>query len=202
MFFSQTYKTHWWGPPRIASRALMTIPRALGFQDNKDGHSLTVINPDWDVVYPIRNPYSRAVSWWNLRHNGRDSAVKKDHISFEEFIKKPDNEYFHIQPNHLWEPTSMVEKNGQKVRNIIRYEHLIDDLLEIDFIKENLQTLSNELYILKYQSRDNYRNEYIPRANYPIHSFYTEEIADIVWENKKFEFIGGDYKRDSWKYLF
>ena len=180
----------------------MTIPRALGFQDNKDGHSLTIINPDWDVVYPIRNPYSRAVSWWNLRHNGRDSAVKKDHISFEEFIKKPDNEYFHIQPNHLWEPTSMVEKNGLKVRNIIRYEHLIDDLLEIDFIKENLQTLSNELYILKYQSRDNYRNEYIPRANYPIHSFYTEEIADIVWENKKFEFIGGDYKRDSWKYLF
>jgi len=96
----------------------------------------------------------------------------------------------------------MVEKSGLKIRNIIRYEHLVDDLLEIDFIKENLHVLSDELYVLKYKSRDNYRHEYISRANYPVHSFYCQELADIVWENKKFEFIGGDYKRDSWKYLF
>ena len=136
MFYSETYKTHWWGPPRIASRALMAIPTKLGFTDNKDGHSLTVINPEWDVVYPIRNPYSRAVSWWNLRHNDRENLLKGTHISFEEFVKNPENEYFHIQPGRPWEPINTIERNNLKVRNIIRYEHLVDDLLEIDFVKD------------------------------------------------------------------
>lgn len=201
MFFSETYKTHWWGPPRIASRALMAIPRTLNFNDNQDGHSLTIINPEWDVVHPIRNPYSRALSWWNLRHNNKDATLKKEDITFQEFLKKPDNEYFHIQPGHQWEPISMVERKNLKVRNIIRYEYLVDDLLQIDFIKDNFSLLSNELYTLKYQSRDDYRQDYLSRTNKPVHSFYTQELADIVWENKKFEFFQWGYEKDSWKYL-
>jgi hypothetical protein len=201
MFFSETYKTHWWGPPRIASRALMAIPIKLGFTDNKDGHSLTVINPEWDVVYPVRNPYSRAVSWWNLRHNDRENLLKGTHISFEEFVKNPENEYFHIQPGRPWEPINTIERNNLKVRNIIRYEHLVDDLLEIDFVKENFQILSEQLFLIKYQQRDAYRREYIEITNNPVCSFYTQELADIVWENKKFEFLHGDYKKDSWKFL-
>jgi hypothetical protein len=201
MFYSETYKTHWWGPPRIASRALMEIPRALGFTDNKDGHSVAVINPEWDVIYPIRNPYSRAVSWWNLRHNDRENIVRNTHISFESFLKKEHNEYFHIQPGHQWDPISSVEKNNIKIKKVIRYENLMDDLLDIDFVKDNFSHLQHELYILKYQSRDSYRKDYIPQAMNPVCSYYTQELADIVWENKKIEFLHGDYQRDSWKYL-
>ena len=201
MFYSETYKTHWWGPPRIASRALLTIPIALGFTDNRDGHTVKMINPDWDVVFPIRNPYSRAVSWWNLRHNEQKNIVNGTHISFESFVKQERNEYFHIQPGHQWDPIGAVGTFNLKVRKLIRYEYLMDDLLEIDFVKENFNILQEELYILKYQSRDSYRKEYIQEARNPVCSYYTQELADIVWEYKKFEFLHGDYRRDSWKYL-
>lgn len=201
MFYSETYKTHWWGPPRIASRALMEIPRILGFTNYEDGHSARMVNPDWDVVFPIRNPYSRAVSWWNLRHNDRQNIEKGTHISFESFVKKERNEYFHIQPGHHWDPIGAVGTFNLQVRKIIRYEYLMDDLLEIDFVKENFDILQQQLYILKYQSRDSYRKDYIPQALNPVCSYYTQELADIVWENKKIEFLHGDYQRDSWKYL-
>lgn len=201
MFYSETYKTHWWGPPRIASRALMEIPIILGFTNNLDGHAIKMINPDWDVVFPIRNPYSRAVSWWNLRHNEQKNIVNGTHISFESFVRKERNEYFHIQPGHQWDPIGAVGTFNLKVRKLIRYEYLMDDLLEIDFVKENFNILQQQLYILKYQSRDSYRKEYIQQARNPVCSYYTQELADIVWENKKIEFLHGDYQRDSWKYL-
>lgn len=201
MFYSELNKIMWWEPPRIASRALKKIPKALGFTDNNDGHALTVINPDFGVLYPIRNPYSRAVSWWNLRHNGIQSEEASKNVSFEQFIKKENNEYFYIQPGHQWEPHSMVEKNNLISKHIIRYEYMVDDLIDIKFIKENFDKLSNELYVLKYYSRSSYRSEYLEQKDNPVCSFYTQELAEIVWERKKFEFIQGDYKKDSWKYL-
>lgn len=201
MYFSDTYKTMWWSPPRIASRALLTIPWTLNFTNGKSGHDCTIANKDYDVIYPIRNPYSRAVSWWNLRHNDRENLVRGTHISFKSFIEQPNNEYFRILPGTDWEPISMVENNDLRVRKIIRYEHLIDDLLEIDFIQENFDLLKNELFILKYQSRDSYRKDYIPQALEPVCNYYTQDLADIVWEHKKFEFVHGGYEKDSWKYL-
>jgi hypothetical protein len=201
MFFSEQYKVHWWGPPRIASRALMLIPTALGFNNNRDGHNPTIINPEWDVVLPIRNPYSRAVSWWHLRHNEPKIPDDFKNISFEEFIRKDSNEYLTMDLGTPWEPISQIRKHNLKIRNIIRYEHLVDDLMQIDFVIENFETLKEPLYNLKYQQRDAYRNDYIQHIRTPVCSFYTQELADIVWEKKQFEFQEWGYEKDSWKYL-
>jgi len=198
MFFSEQYKVHWWGPPRIASRALSGIPKALNFTNNEDGHSLTIINPEWEVILPVRNPYSRAVSWWNLRFNGRQ---RDGDISFEDFIKSPNNEYFNITPGRAWEPISTIEKNNLKVKKLIRYEFLVQDLMEIDFIQDNFDKVSQELFYLKYDARKEYRKEYVERTNFPVHHFYNQELADIVWENRQFEFKEWGYEKDSWKYL-
>jgi len=201
MFFSEHYKVHWWGPPRIASRALMLIPTALGFTDNRDGHNLTIINPDWDVVLPIRNPYSRAVSWWNLRHNERSLPLEHQQVTFEEFIKSETNEYFGLVLGTPWEPISEIQKNNLRVKKLIRYEYLVDDLMEIDFVFDNFDLVKEALYRLKYQQRNDYRVNYVQNIETPVCSFYTQELADIVWENKKFEFQEWGYDKDSWKYL-
>lgn len=201
MFFSEHYKVHWWGPPRIASRALMLIPTALGFTDNRDGHALTIINPEWDVVLPIRNPYSRAVSWWNLRHNETTLPLEHQQITFEEFIKSETNEYFAMVPGRLWEPISRIQENNLRIRKLVRFEYLVEDLMDIDFVIENFEIVQEALYNLKYQQRDAYRKNYIQNTQTPVCSFYTQELADIVWENKKFEFQEWGYEKDSWKYL-
>jgi hypothetical protein len=74
----------------------MLVPTALGFTDNRDGHSLTIINPEWDVVLPIRNPYSRAVSFWNLRHNEKSLPLEHQQVTFKEFIKAFQTNEHHI----------------------------------------------------------------------------------------------------------
>ena len=202
MFFSEEYKIMWWQPPRIASRALSGIPKSLNFSDKKNGHTLTVVNKEWDVFHPTRNPYSRTVSWWNLRYNEIiKDGPKITYLNFEQFVKMDNNEYFRIESGHIWDVVSTLKRNNMQAKYVVRYEHLIDDLMKLDFIKDNFEILKNNLYDLKYTTRNSYRNRYSDITKNPICSFYTQELADIVWQEKQYEFEEWGYERDSWKTL-
>ena len=202
MFFSEEYKIMWWQPPRIASRALSGIPKSLNFSDKKNGHTLTVVNKEWDVFHPTRNPYSRTVSWWNLRYNEIiEDGPKITYLNFEQFVKMDNNEYFRIKSGHTWDVVSTLKRNNMQAKYVVRYEHLIDDLMKLDFIKDNFEILKNNLYDLKYTTRNSYRNRYSDITKNPICSFYTQELADIVWQEKQYEFEEWGYERDSWKTL-
>jgi hypothetical protein len=202
MFFSEEYKIMWWQPPRIASRALSSIPNTLNFDDQKNGHTLTVVNKEWDVFHPTRNPYSRTVSWWNLRYNEIiEDGPKIPYLNFEQFVKMDNNEYFRIKSGHTWDVVSTLKRNNMQAKYVVRYEHLIDDLMKLDFIKDNFEILKNNLYDLKYTTRNSYRNRYSDITKNPICSFYTQELADIVWQEKQYEFEEWGYERDSWKTL-
>jgi hypothetical protein len=202
MFFSEEYKIMWWQPPRIASRALSCIPKTLNFDDQKNGHTLTVVNKEWDVFHPTRNPYSRTVSWWNLRYNEIiKDGPKITYLNFEQFVKMDNNEYFRIESGHTWDVVSTLKNNNMQAKYVVRYEHLIDDLMKLDFIKDNFEILKNNLYDLKYTTRNSYRNRYSDITKNPICSFYTQELADIVWQEKQYEFEEWGYERDSWKTL-
>ena len=192
----------WWQPPRIASRALSCIPKTLNFDDQKNGHTLTVVNKEWDVFHPTRNPYSRTVSWWNLRYNEIiKDGPKITYLNFEQFVKMDNNEYFRIESGHIWDVVSTLKRNNMQAKYVVRYEHLIDDLMKLDFIKDNFEILKNTLYDLKYTTRNSYRNRYSDITKNPICSFYTQELADIVWQEKQYEFEEWGYERDSWKTL-
>jgi hypothetical protein len=202
MFFSEEYKIMWWQPPRIASRALSSIPNTLNFDDKKNGHTLTVVNKEWDVFHPTRNPYSRTVSWWNLRYNEIiKDGPKITYLNFEQFVKMDNNEYFRIKSGHTWDVVSTLKRNNMQAKYVVRYENLIDDLMKLDFIKDNFEILKNNLYDLKYTTRNSYRNRYSDITKNPICSFYTQELADIVWQEKQYEFEEWGYERDSWKTL-
>ena len=192
----------WWQPPRIASRALSSIPNTLNFDDKKNGHTLTVVNKEWDVFHPTRNPYSRTVSWWNLRYNEIiKDGPKITYLNFEQFVKMDNNEYFRIKSGHTWDVVSTLKRNNMQAKYVVRYENLIDDLMKLDFIKDNFEILKNNLYDLKYTTRNSYRNRYSDITKNPICSFYTQELADIVWQEKQYEFEEWGYERDSWKTL-
>jgi hypothetical protein len=111
------------------------------------------------------------------------------------------NEYFRIESGHTWDVVSTLKSNNMQAKYVVRYEHLIDDLMKLDFIKDNFEILKNNLYDLKYTTRNSYRNRYSDITKNPICSFYTQELADIVWQEKQYEFEEWGYERDSWKTL-
>ena len=135
------------------------------------------------------------VSFWILRHQLRH--LEQDRISFEEFVKN-ENEYYNIQGNHLWNSVSRLKKlNGQVFT--IRVENLIDDLMRIPLIKKNYDLLIEELEYL--DSTNTYRNNYLIDLEKPYSEYYTEELANIVYEKKSEEFTTWKYDSDSWKTL-
>lgn len=194
MAYSEKHKYQWWGQPRTASRAMIPIQTKLGFVDINH-HNCTITNPNWSTIISIRNPYSRMVSFWILRHQSRH--LDQPRINFEEFVKN-ENEYYNIQGNHLWNPISPLERLRGQVFTI-RVENLVDDLMRIPLIKENLSLVEEELKRLS--SENPFRENHLIDLEKPYSEYYTEELANIVYEKKSEEFTTWNYDSDSWKTL-
>lgn len=195
MLYSEKYKVQWWRVMRNASRTLEEIPIKLGFIDKEKTHSCLVYNPDWHVVLCSRNPYSRAISFWLLR-NKVESPLNPS-SDFETYIKS-DNEYFSISLGNPFEPITFLNKSPQILKYVIRFENIYNDLMNIPFIQENQNVLSEILNTIRFDSR-RYKAQYTEDIIQPYSSFYTQELADIVWEQKQYEFEYWGYSRDSWK---
>ena len=135
------------------------------------------------------------VSFWILRHQLKH--LDQARINFEEFVKN-ENEYYNIQGNHLWNPVSRLKKlNGQVFT--IRVENLIDDLMRIPLIEENFSSVEEELKLLS--SVNSYRDNHLIDLEKPYSEYYTEELANIVYEKKFEEFTTWNYDSNSWKTL-
>lgn len=197
MLYSEKYKVQWWRVMRNASRTLEEIPIKLGFTDKERSHSCLVHNPEWSVVLCCRNPYGRAISFWLLRNF---TDINYEHrVTFESYIKSP-NEFFTINETNLFEPIDVLKQYPEMPKYVIRFENMYNDLMEIPFIVENFNELSEILYRIKLNPR-RYKEQYVEDIEKPYSSFYTQELADIVWENKQYEFEYWGYSRDSWKTL-
>ena len=70
MYYSEKYKSQWWLPPRTASRMVKKFLDRLDFK-SLGHHSLTIVDPSWDLNLLVRNPYSIAVSYWYNRNERR-----------------------------------------------------------------------------------------------------------------------------------
>lgn len=194
MAYSELHGYQWWGQARTASRAVRRIQEKLGFVDTNH-HDCIVTNPNWSTIISVRNPYSRIMSFWIFRH--QLSHMEQDRISFEEYVKS-ENEYYNITGNHLWNPISRLKKlNGDVFP--IRLENLVGDLKKIPLIEKNYDLLIEELEYL--DSTNTYRNNYLIDLEKPYSEYYTEELANIVYEKKSEEFTTWNYDSDSWKTL-
>ena len=197
MWYSEKYQVQWWRVMRNASRALDKIPKNLGFVEMDVSHGCVIKNPNWGVVCNCRNPYSRAVSFWILRN--RINYSHNEEVSLEKYLKKP-NEYFNFQVGHDWDPITNLQKNSNIQKHIIRFENLVEDVSNLPFVTENYHLVRRNIEELT-EYKNGYKEQYTIDIQIPYSEYYTQELADIVWEKKQYEFEYWGYERDSWKTL-
>ena len=197
MWYSEKYQVQWWRVMRNASRALDKIPKNLGFVEMDVSHGCVIKNPNWAVVCTCRNPYSRAVSFWILRN--RINYSHNQEVSLEKYLKGP-NEYFNFQVGHDWDPITNLQKNPNIQKHIIRFENLVEDVSNLPFVTENYHLVRRNIEELT-EYKDGYKEQYTIDIQIPYSEYYTQELADIVWEKKQYEFEYWGYERDSWKTL-
>lgn len=197
MLYSEKYKVQWWRVMRNASRTLEEIPIRLSFTEKRRTHECIIENSSWPIVLCCRNPYSRAVSFWQLRHN--TELYYENRVNFETFLKN-ENEYFNQNLVNPIEPITILTQNPDTPKYIIRFENMYGDLMKIPFIIQDYDKVSDILDRIRFNPR-RYKEQYVDDITEPYHTFYTQELADIVWENKQYEFEYWGYSRDSWKTL-
>ena len=198
MYYSEKYKSQWWVPPRTASRMVRKILEQLDFIQEDGHHTFSIKNHNWDLNVVIRNPYSRAVSYWLLNNEKQYNTDQ-----FKTFSESVYNLNDYLRDGHVGpfkNPSTSLISNKIKNYNLIRYEFLFDDLVKIPYIEQNKFELQNELSMVSLGNIP-WRKDRPKELIKPYHEFYTQELADIVYTRKQTEFELGGYHRDSWKTL-
>ena len=195
MNVSHLVKWIWWAPARCATRSVHNVMKYYEFEDlsgnmhptypgKSDGYTHNIGIPigyeDYKIVILIRNPYSRMVSTWNLEafiDKSKDSTPK---ISFDIFARN--KKFIDFD----------TAKKTKAPDYFIRYENLQDDVINLPFLDKtdtNIQEIiSQNISTNNYSSSsDDYKK------------YYTEELANIVYNINKKEFEAFSYDKNSWK---
>ena len=191
MLYHKDYKINYWLPPRCGTHTTLDFLLKLGFERSDNYHDLILFDDSWDLVLNTRNPYSMYVS--HFFH-----TYQENNSSFELFLKNKFPESYHRRIETIWDVGITLKKLDIKPKKIIRLENFIDDLLSLDFIKDNLDYLGDPIEFLRL-GKTPHQTNYPDICKNPYSSFYNQELADIVWERKKYSFELLGYDRDSWK---
>jgi len=192
MYVSDKYQIQWWLPPRTGSRMTSEILLKLGFH-NEWGHHIMFGESKHDVILNLRNPYSVVVSYYL-------GSMYSKSKTFKEYLNDKTINHLEKSNKHLMDYTEALRERQLKVKQIVRYENFINDLLSVDFIKENLDLIPEELEKLN-MGKTPWRTNYEESLIKPYSDFYNEEIAEMVYHSKKKFFDFGEYSKDSWKIL-
>jgi len=219
MNVSHKVKHIWWATPRCGSRAVSEVLKhydffnyelaptlceesEIAFNAHSHGYGVPEGCSDYDIIMQIRNPYSRAVSFWHLvcfKEVNNELVVT---MSFEEYVLQRDG----IVLDRYEEP---AKKYNPKY--FIRYEHLQEDIKKIPFIDLNDPEVKASYYINIINNQYKYEGVNDPRgdirrsatdsryANW--RSFYAcdKRLADMIYNNYKTQFELFGYEKDSWK---
>ena len=194
MYYSEKYKSQWWLPPRTASRMVKKFLDRLDFE-SLGHHSLTIVDPSWDLNLLVRNPYSIAVSYWYNRNERRYNSEM-----FTSFYKSVQNREHYLGELYVNNPSKVLLSEKIECYNLIKYESLLEDLFKIPYFQENQKLLKEEFYFFDLGNAP-WRKDRPKELIKPYYEFYTQELADIVYTQKQSEFDLGGYHRDSWKTL-
>lgn len=211
MNVSHKVKWIWWASTRCASRSVSEVLKFYDFFNYSvnppvnmcyDGYSHSLNIPpgfeNYKLLMQVRNPYSRILSHWHL----------------ECFKKTPNNNLHITMPfaDFAKEKSLQDFSDGLKIKKpdyIIRYEHLQLDVYNIPFIDYTqeavLTEIKNNIVLNNYKDsgtdgpesylkRDKTNNAYADWKSY-----YTQELADIVYSKHKDQFAILGYDKESWK---
>jgi hypothetical protein len=196
MTYSDEYKVCWYTPQRTATRTTHVLLNALGFEAlGAHFFNFPESRKDYYLISNIRNPYSRVVSLFSLYsiHKNEYTFNFNNWCEYALTDEKFDSEY------QLRYEKKILSLN-KKFDKFIRVEKLDEDLKSLSFIDiknpkiEEIwrNNILNNRYTYEFKNIEN--NERKHWSN-----FYTERLADFVYENLKEQFELFDYNKDSWK---
>mgnify|MGYP003338414477 CR=1 FL=1 len=190
MNFSKNLMVAWLTPIRTGTRSCMRIMDYFNF-DRREDHECFIegnLN-DYFFIVNTHNPYKRLFSIYNF-----DITNSNTKLDFKTWSKKYISQITHNNNPQQIIITEILKNLSKKPDYIVKVESLYDDLMNLDFIKNDKSDSLEEIfknYILTNRTFD------------PTLPFwkteYDEKFADYVYENLKKDFDFFDYKKDSWK---
>jgi hypothetical protein len=160
------------------------------YQFNSVSHHHCMIIPqryeDYSIICTARNPYQRLVSAYNNLKTTTESNKPFTENFKSYFSKNIDNGFPLTQDNFFYNKTP---------KYFLRVESLYYDYIQIPFIRNSKLNKSGLLYELC--------NKKIHKTSIEkksLKEYYTEDMADLVYNKFKtyFDLLG--YDKDSWKY--
>ena len=186
MYISDKLKIQWWFPMHVGSTVTRFLLEDIGFVPHWGQHP---IDPEcqYDVYLNIRNPYTLTISNW------KNNQHKLSELPFSDFVKKYKGECpFYHNPQEM---DYVEHSKNKKIKKIIRQENLYDDLTSIEFINGNENLLEKKLIDIKNKVKV-YRGEKIKKL--VDGNLYDEDLANIIYYNRRKFFEFGGYEKDSW----
>lgn len=193
MYVNKDLNIEWWLPPRTASRMTRMIIEKLGFEQVGYHHSFNSINENRKIYINVRNPYSIIVSRYKQFNNRHISYTW---TNFNEFVKTFATwvETGHIKIFKDYPET--FESTNTKPFFKVRYENYLQDLMSIDFIKDNQHIIQPELDTV---NQGKWNDNVFVDTTKPYYEFYDQETADIVYKLYENNFVYDGYDKESWK---
>jgi hypothetical protein len=142
---------------------------------------------DYDVIYTTRNPYARLVSYHYHTKRMSGENAPNDNTFKEYFSNRVNNGCFNITDGFDFVKTP---------KYLLRMEHLYEDYIKIPFIRDSKLNQSGILYELC-----NKKIHAKTQETKPLKYYYTQDMADYVYEMFKPYFDLTGYDKDSWKIL-
>ena len=210
MNVSTKVKYIWWASMRCGSRSVSEIMKCYDFINYETGqdvryysfsHSCDVPAEylNYKIVMQIRNPYSRALSFWHLyswKDVNNELVIKN---SFEDYVNNDG-----MITDHYELPAKQF-----KPAYFIRYENLNEDILNVPFV--DMKQEETALWYKDCILKNPYKNEGIEAPVGALardskderyadwRKYFNQDIADIVYEKCKEQFTLFNYNKDSWK---
>jgi hypothetical protein len=140
---------------------------------------------DYDVIYTTRNPYSRLVSMYY--HDKKMTEYKSQYT-------KTFKQYFSDRVNYGWDYVKSEFNFVKTPKYLLRMEHLYYDYTQIPFIRDSKLNESGILYEL-CEKKIHAKKQDTKTSN----EYYTQDMADYVYDSLKPYFDLAGYDKNSWK---
>jgi len=189
MNYSNALKVNWVTPIRTATRACIEIQKFYNF-DVFGIHEAMVKNKnDYQLIFNIRNPYSRLVSifyLWKI-HN-----PKKNSILFEDWVKAFTDKLHSNVDTYTLFLDKIVDSLPKPPDFYVRLEFLEFDLRNLWFIDNQSVDVNNLI-------KNNITKNKYKSSDIPWESYYNQELADLVYSRMERQFEMFNYNKNYWK---
>jgi hypothetical protein len=197
MYVNKELDIEWWLPPRTASRMTKIIIQKLGFECFEHHHYFDDNISGRKIIINVRNPYSIVVSRYKQFYKKNiTGSYTYEWENFNDFVKTFISWVRDGRSYQFYTYPEIFNSTNASPFFKVRYESYIDDLMSLDFIRNNQHLITDELNQL-HQGK--WSENSLLDTTIPYNAYYDQESADMVYDLYNNIFIYDEYDRESWK---